>query len=97
MGKLWEGGPISFFGVIVCTYFVQDRSSHLQKCPSRGSHIRRYKVDNHPLLVSPLCCLTIPIFDLFANARFVRFNILGEEFQCPNDVVDVRRGTHVAR
>ena len=97
VGELWEGRPVSLFGVVISTDFVQDRSLHLQKCPSRSSYVGRYKVDDHPLLVSPLCRLTVPIFDLLADGGFVRLSILGEEVQYYNVVAGVNHETYVAR
>jgi len=81
VSEWWEGEPISLFDIEFCTDFIQDRSFHLQKSPTRRPHVRGYEVDNHPLLIPPLCCLSVPLFDLLADGRFVRFNVLGDGIQ----------------
>lgn len=48
-------------------------------------------MDDHPLLVPPLCCLGIPILYLFADYRFICFNILEEGDKYLNGVLCVRQ------
>lgn len=54
-------------------------------------------MNDHPLLVPSLGCLSVPILYLLADGGFVRLNILGEEVEYPNVVSRVKRGTYVAR
>ena len=96
VGGLLEDKPVPLFGVIVRTDFVQDCSFHLSECPSGRAYIGRHKVNDHPLLVPSLCCLSVPILYLLADGHFVRFNVLGEGIRCPNTVFSTERTSHIS-